>query len=202
MICAFVLPAGVLALPPADQAYLNRLNYNNNKLVIVTKTRLVSESRHYGSTDINTDIFSYEAYSNISTDINTQSLNRSEVKEIEEWSVIKGGIRKLNDLEFLQLVGDQAEFNRVSRIDGQKASWRLGGNILIGAGLAGLIGGAALSAGQPLIMGSALVMTGGFFLSAFNLAPAHYIQPDYAQQKIDEYNIKLKKKLNLPIDYN
>jgi hypothetical protein len=45
-------------------------------------------------------------------------------------------------------------------------------------------------------------MTIGFFVNAFNASPHHYIQPDYAQEKIDLYNLKLKKKLGLPLDYD
>ena len=76
------------------------------------------------------------------------------------------------------------------------------GNVLIGTGLLGMIGGAAFSAGQTVITGSGLITAIGFFTSAFNLPPNHYIEPDYAQMKIDEYNIKLKRSLDLPINFD
>ena len=64
-----------------------------------------------------------------------------------------------------------------------------------------MVGGAALSAGQPTITGGAIATALGFFFSALNLSPHHYIQSDYAQSKIDEYNIALKQKLNLPLSF-
>ena len=47
----------------------------------------------------------------------------------------------------------------------------------------------------------ALGMVVGFFIDAFNSTPAHYIRPAYAQAKIDEYNIAMKKRLNLPLNF-
>jgi hypothetical protein len=44
-------------------------------------------------------------------------------------------------------------------------------------------------------------MAAGFFFNAFNQSPQHYITANYAQNKIAEYNIDLKRKLNLPLEY-
>jgi len=75
-------------------------------------------------------------------------------------------------------------------------------NTIIGTGLLTMIGGAAFSSGQSVITIGGLIMTGGFFLGAFNITPTHYIQPDYAQEKVDEYNLALKRNLNLPLNYD
>ena len=197
----------MLVLPLAaneisDQQYINQLKYRNNKLELLTKKRQIDERRSYSHTDIDTTIFSYEAYSDISTDVDTQSLSRSEVKEITEWYIYKGGVRELSDIEFLEVIEDQTNLARALTIENQKARMRTIGNIFIGGGILVMVGGAGLSAGQSIITAGALGMTAGFFISAFNLSPAHYIQPDYAQEKIDEYNIALKRKLDLPLDYN
>ena len=196
LVIAISVPA-LLADEISDQEYINRLNYHRNKLELITKKRQIDEKRSYSYTDIDSYTFSFEAYSQTSADISTQTLARSEVKEITDWYIYKGGIRELSDAEFLALVEDYAELEQVIDMENRKARMRTIGNIFIGTGLLVMIGGAALSAGEPTITAGALGMTAGFFLSAFNLSPAHYIQPDYAQEKI-----ALKKKLGLPLDYN
>ncbi|MEE8638241.1 MAG: hypothetical protein V3T21_04250 [Candidatus Margulisiibacteriota bacterium] len=201
LVIAISTPA-LLADEISDQEYINRLNYHRNKLELVTKKRQIDEKRSYSYTDIDSHTFSFEAYSQTSTDISTQTLARSEVKEITDWYIYKGGIRELTDAEFLALVEDYAELEQVKGMENRKARMRTIGNIFIGTGLLVMIGGAALSAGEPTITAGALGMTAGFFLNAFNLSSVHYIQPDYAQEKIDEYNITLKKRLGLPLDYN
>ena len=183
------------------QEYVNKLNYRRNRLQIVTKQRLVDIRRSYSSTDISTTTYSYEAFTQTYGNVSTQALSQAEAKEIREWYILKGDIRELSDLEFLELVGDQDQLARVRNLDNSKSNMRLIGNISIGLGLATMIGGAAFSAGQSVIMGGALVTTAGFFISAFNIPPQHYIAPDYAQEKIDEHNINLKKRLDLPLQY-
>jgi len=185
----------------ADQTYLSQISYKNNKLTLVTKKRLVDEKRSYSYTDVDTTSYSYEAYTQSSTDIATQSLNRSEVKEINEWYIYKGGLRQLSDLEFLTLIDDKAELEQVTGLEAKSADARNFGNILIGSGVIVMIGGAGLSASSSIITGGALTMVAGFFVNAFNHSPDHYLQPDYAQQKIDEYNIALKYKLGLSINF-
>ncbi|MFH1684118.1 MAG: hypothetical protein ABIA67_04465 [Candidatus Margulisiibacteriota bacterium] len=201
LIC-LLLPFHVFADEISEQEYVNQLNYRRNRLDLVTKKRQIDEQRSYSYTDIDTTTYTYEAYSQSSTDISTQSLSRSEVKEVTDWYIYKGAIRELSDLEFLALVGDRAGLERVKKIEDQKANMRNLGNIFIGSGLLVMLGGAAMSAGEAIVTAGAIGMTGGFFMNAFNLSPDHYIQPDYAQEKIDEYNIRLKKELGLPLDFN
>ncbi|MFA5112713.1 MAG: hypothetical protein WC529_00270 [Candidatus Margulisiibacteriota bacterium] len=185
----------------AEQDYLNKLYYKHNKLELVTKKRLIDEKRHYNYTDISSTTFSFESYSDTTTRITNQGLQRSEVKEINEWYVYLGGISELNDFDFLKLVGDNRELARINELESGKAVWRNLGTACIGGGVIAMLGGAVASAGSGVITTGALVMTGGFFLSAFNLTPDHYIRPEYAQAKIDEYNVALKRKLNLPLTY-
>jgi len=185
---------------PADQAYINLLFYKHNKLELVTKKRLIDEKRNYSNTDINSTTLSWEAYSNTSTNISTNSYSRSEVKEVNDWFIYMGGINELNDWDFLQLLGEQQELARITVLEDGKARMRTIGNVFIGGGVLAMLGAVALSSGSSLATGGALGMTAGFFLSAFNLTPAHYIRPEYAQAKIDQYNIALKRKLNLPLN--
>jgi len=185
----------------ADQDYINKLFYKHNRLELVTRRRLIDEKRSYSYTDIDSTTFSIEAYSDTSTRISTDTLHRSEVKEVHEWYVYLGGISELNDFDFLKLVGDDRELARITALENGLATWRNLGNICIGGGVLTMLVGAAASSGTGVITAGALTMTGGFFLAAFNLSPAHYIRPEYAQGKIDEYNIALKRKLNLPLTY-
>jgi hypothetical protein len=185
----------------SDQAYINQLNYRHNKLELTTKTRVIDESRSYSSTDISSTTQSYEAFSQTYGNIETSSLQRTEQKEVTEWYIYKGGVERISDLEFLKLIDDRARLDQARQKQKERDSWRLLGNVSIGAGIITMLGGAAVSAGQTVVTGGAIVTTLGFFVSAFNMEPHHYIKQGYALNKIDEYNIKLKKKLNLPLDF-
>lgn len=191
-----------LAQSLTDQQYINQLKYKRNKLELVTQKRLIDEKRSYGSKDINTVSYTWEAYTFSDTDVSTSNIERSEIKAVTEWHIYKGKVKKLNDVEFLRLVGDQEILAKIMKIDQARAQRLTIGNVFIGTGLLGMLGGAAFSAGQTVITLSGLVTTSGFFVSAFNLPPDHYIEPDYTQMKIDEYNIKLKRSLDLPINFD
>jgi hypothetical protein len=200
LLISFLCPLAI-AQETQDQDYINKLNYRRNKLEIIVKHRNVNVQSSYSSTDINTSTYTYESWSQTMGNISTSSQSQAEVKEITDWYIYKGGLRELLDTEFLALVDDRSELARVRDIDNNKSMMRLIGNSSIAVGIATMIGGAAMSAGQAVITGGALVTVSGFFISAFNLSPHHYIQPDYAQGKIDEYNIALKRNLNLPLTY-
>lgn len=203
LIVALVAPALFAAeLSPADQTYVNQLSYRNNRLELTTKTRTVSEARSYSTTDINTDYYRFSRdYRSEDTSITTSSLSRAEQKELTEWYIYKGGVEQISDLEFLKLVGDQAMYDQIKERNDYRKAWRRAGWFSIGTGLAAMIGGAALGAGQPTIVGGALVTTAGFFISAFSAAPSHYIKSSYALNKITDYNISLKQKLGLPLNF-
>ena len=189
-------------LNPADQAYVNQLNYRHNKLELTTQTRTINVNSSYSSTDINQTNYNFNRnYQESNANITTSTVNQAEQKELTEWYVYKGGVDQLSDLQFLKLVGDQAMFNAVDAKVDDRRNWQRTGYITTGVGLAAMIGGAALSAGQPTILGGALVTTVGFFISAFSARPTHYIQSSYALNKIDEYNIKLKQQLGLPLSF-
>lgn len=186
----------------ADQEYVNRLTYRHNKLELVAKKRLVHEKRNYSDTAIDSTTLSFEVYSNTSTNISSRAYSRSEEKEVHEWFIYLGGISELSDFDFLQLIGDQPELARITALEDSKAKMRTVGNVFIGTGMIAMLGAVALSSGSSLATGGALGMTAGFFLNSFNTTPDHYIQPGYAQRKIDEYNIALKKKLNIPLNFD
>jgi len=201
-LALLLLSLPLLAVELSDQEYINQLSYKNNKLSLVSKDRLIDEKRNYTYTDVDTTTYSIEAFSMTSTDISTDTLSRSEVKEITDWFIYKGTLRKLSDVEFLVLINDQAMLAQARESESNKANLRNIGNIFLGTGILTMLAGTATSAGSTIITGGALAMTAGFFFNAFNYPPAHYLQPDYAQEKIDEYNINLKRKLNLPINYD
>lgn len=197
----FILCSAAAAEDISEQEYINRRTYNRNKLELAVKTRFVDIKRRETQTDIDTTTYTLEAYTYTYGTIATSSLAQAETKEITDWYIYKGRVRKLSDFEFLDLVGDYNMLARISEIDSRKSSMRMIGNISIGAGLAAMIGGAAFSADQAVISAGAVATALGFFINAFNMSPHHYIQPDYAQEKIDNYNLDLKKRLDLPINY-
>ena len=189
-------------LNPADQAYVSQLNYRHNKLELTTQTRTINVNSSYSSTDISQTNYNFNRYyQGSNANITTSTVNQAEQKELTEWYVYKGGVDTLSDLEFLRLVGDTAMFNAVDEKVDARRTWTRTGYITTGIGLVAMIGGAAMQASQPVILGGALVTTVGFFISAFSERPTHYIKSSYALNKIDEYNIKLKQQLNLPLSF-
>jgi hypothetical protein len=200
LIC-LLLPWPVFAEEISEEAYRNQLAYRRSRLQLVTKKRLIDVKRSYSHTDIDTYSYTWEAYAYGTTDITTQSLAQAEAKEVTDWYIFKGGIRELSDIDFLHLVGDKAKLELVKDWENQKAGMRNIGNASIGLGFLVMVGAAAFSGGQSVITGGAVLMAVGFVVSALNTSPHHYIQPDYAQEKIDDYNINLKKKLDLPLDF-
>ncbi|MFA4905992.1 MAG: hypothetical protein WC645_05765 [Candidatus Margulisiibacteriota bacterium] len=189
--------------PQSDQDYMNKLYYRHNKLEIVAKKRLIDEKQRYNYTDIESFTYPYTStyYPSTSTTITSQTTSRFETKEINEWYIYMGGISELSDFEFLKLVGDDRELQRITELENQKAGMRAFGNLGIGLGVLAMVGGAAVSASQGVITGGAVALTLGFFINSFNTSPSHYISSVYAVSKIDEYNLALKKKLNLPLSY-
>jgi hypothetical protein len=199
-----IILISVPALPAeeiSEQEYRNQLAYRRNKLQLVTKRRLIVVRRSYSYTDIDTTSYTWEAYTYTTSDIATQALSRAEAKEVTDWFIYKGSLRDLSDIEFLALVGDQAKLEHVSNMEDQKARMRNIGNTSIGLGFLTMVGAAAFSGGQTVVTGGAVLMAGGFFMSALNASPRHYIKPDYDQEEIDEYNIALKNELNLPLEF-
>jgi len=200
-ILLLLLGQALWADQASDQDYVNKLFYQHNKLEIATKTRTININKSYSSTDINYYTYTNEVYTQNVGNIGTSSTALSESKQKTDWYIYKGGIRELSDLEFLDLVGERATYDKVRGQEEEKGRMQLIGNSTIAVGVIAMVGGAALSASQQIITGGALATAAGFFISAFNLSPRHYIQPDFAQSKSDEYNIALKKKLNLPLSY-
>ncbi|OGC11018.1 hypothetical protein A3K48_00565 [candidate division WOR-1 bacterium RIFOXYA12_FULL_52_29] len=185
----------------ADQDYINKLYYRHNKLELLTRKRLIDEKRNYNDVDITSSTYYADNYTTRNTNITQQGFSKAEVKEINEWYIYLGGISEISDLEFLRLIGDNREIDRIQAIEDQKNKMRFIGNIFIGTGLTVMLGGAAFGAESKVVTGGALGMVVGFFIDAFNSTPAHYIRPAYAQAKIDEYNIAMKKRLNLPLNF-
>ncbi|HTY12601.1 MAG TPA: hypothetical protein VMD02_00270 [Candidatus Omnitrophota bacterium] len=201
LIVSAFLPLAAMGDQTSDQNYINALYYRNSKLWLEAKKRTVDEIRNYSNTSIDTSSYYNQNYSYSNTDISRSSLSQAETKELTEWYLYRGAIRELSDFEFLSLVGDNDYLSKISKVEDQKSGMRLLGDITIGVGLVGMIGGAGLSASSSFVTSSALITVVGFFITAFNQSPAHYIQPDYAQQKIIEYNLNLKKELNLPVQF-
>jgi len=200
LLSSFIITP-LLAQGISEEEYRNRQNYQRNRLSIIVKKRLVNVNRNYSYTDINSVSYTWEAYTFSESGIKSESVSRAEAKEITEWHIYKGDLREVSDLEFLALVGDEEMLARVQESEDQKGRMRFIGNTAIALGILTMLGGAASAAEQTTINSGAIATVIGFVISAFNLSPRHYFQPDYAQEKIDEYNLNLKKKLNLPLDY-
>ena len=197
--------------PPmsSDDLYVAQLNYKRSKIDIMAKKRYVNENYGYSSTDYYSTTYSVEAstrpkssYSNTWGNSTTISDNKAQVREIDEWFIVRGGMRNLSDSDFLDIVGQHNEAQEVRGQENARNNWKTGGTILSIGGILYMIAVAQGSNASAQVTVGGLVTVIGFIISAFNSPATHYITPDYAQELADSYNLNLKKQLNLPVTYN
>src|SRR3989339_62411 len=189
------------ALSPQENQYVNELNYKRNKIEILVKKRLVNENTGYSKTDFYTTTYTQEAYSSTWGYGSTLSNQRSEVKEIEDWIIVKGGIKTLSDNEFLSLVEDYKLAAEIKEKENNKDKMRFIGNVISLGGIGYMLLSAGTDNSSYSVTTGGIITAVGFLLSAFNSPQKHYIDPDMAQEKDDAYNIKLKQALGLPITF-
>jgi hypothetical protein len=115
--------------------------------------------------------------------------------------MVRGGIRELSDIEFIEIIGDREKADQIQKTMDEKnrmGMWALGCGILGVASVVGAGGFTPVNSSQMAI-GTALIL-GGIFLGYLYAPQRHYITADYAQEGADNYNIKLKKALGLPVE--
>lgn len=183
--------------------YEKKLEYRRKKITVVARTAYVGETTGYISS--NTSDWMYnatpEGYSYGSSSTYGTTGGSTSVRQISDWVIVRGGIRELSDIEFLDITGDRGKSEQVQRSIDEKNRmmfWAAGSGVL---GIAAVIGAASVTPVNSTQMGvgSALIV-GGILLGYFYAPPIHYITPDYAQEGADNYNIKLKKALGLPVE--
>ncbi len=185
----------------AKSLYERELEYKRKKINIMVRTRYVGELEKEKLGDVYEYTYTSDAgysYKTTTTDVRTGITH--ELKEVSDWVIVKGGIRELSDYEFLYLTGNDRLAKEIQGKVESRAMWRSIGMItgLIGIGV--VIAGSS-SSDSGTITGGALVSLLGVAIGAFNYPIRHYIYPDFAQEEADNYNIELKKQLELPIDY-
>lgn len=185
----------------AETDYEKKLEYRRKKIQILVKTSVLGESSGYTTTDNWSTTISPEAgYSYTYSTGTARTGNTVSFKEVSNWVIVRGGLRELSDVEFLELTGNPREAKEIRAKIDDRNRWMTYGTIggLIGIGLA--IAGSA-SGDVTTITAGSILSIGGFLVSSFNLPQKHYIAADYALEQTDLYNIRLKKELGLPIDY-
>jgi len=185
----------------AQTLYEKKLEYRRKKTQILVRTYLKGESSRYSTHDDWSTTISPESGYSYTYSYGSDRSDRSiTYKEVSNWVIIRGGVRELGDIEFLKLTGKRDEAKEVkSRMD-ERNKWMIIGTVTglfgIGIGIAGSSDGTvgAITAGS-------IVSIIGFLISSMNLPQKHYITADYALEQSDLYNIKIKKELGLPIDF-
>jgi hypothetical protein len=149
-------------------------------------------------------------YSSTSIFLPDSETNTSSVSTpIEDWSVVDASEKKISVLEFAQLINDTAAVNAIIKYTDEvdsdnrsKAGLKVVGFMaIIGGGIFGLT---QVKNDKPivipiLISGSGLgLVLAGSGRTKFNKA---FYTPNQMIDKVIDYNLNLKKKLNLPLDY-
>ncbi len=185
----------------AETDYEKKLEYRRKKIQIMVKTSMLGETSGYTSTDNWSSTISPEAGTSYTYSYGTQRTNSTvQFKEISNWVLVRGGVRELSDVEFLQITGNDAMARDIQAKIDERNKWMMIGTIggVIGIGVA--IAGSSNGDVGTLSVGTALSII-GFLVSSFNLPQKHYIAADYALEQSDLYNIRVKKELGLPIDF-
>ncbi len=181
--------------------YEKKLEYKRKKIEILVKTRLVGEVSGYTTTDIYETIISPEAgyqykwgYATARTGGTTQ------YREVSDWIILKGGIRELSDLEFLEMTGNIERIQEISRIISERNRKMWIGNIIGLLGIGTVLYGSSQGSSGTITTGAIFTLA-GIIMSTINSPQKHYIMPDFAQEEADKYNIRLKKSLGLPLEF-
>ncbi len=183
--------------------YEKKLEYRRKKVEVLVRTAYVGETSNYLSSD--TSNWQYaatpEGYSYGYSSMYGTTGGRSSFRPVSDWVIVRGGIRELSDIEFLDIVGDREKAAEVQKIIDDKnrmAMWAIGCGVV---GIAAVIGASSLTPvnSSQFGIGSALIL-GGIVLGYLYAPQRHYLPPDYVQEGADKYNIKLKKDLGLPVE--
>lgn len=183
--------------------YEKRLEFRRKKITIVERTAFVKETTGYvfsnTSSLVNSERPRGRSFGSSATFGTTD--RQTSMRQVFDWVIVRGGIAELSDIEFLDIIGDTNKADRVqSTIDDKNRMmfWALGCEVV---GIAAIIGAASVTPvnSTQTAVGSAL-MLGGMLMGYFYGPERHYISPDQAQEGADNYNIKLKRSLGLPIE--
>jgi hypothetical protein len=197
----FVFSFQSIALAQTD--YEKKLEYRRKKIEILVRTTYVGETSGY--TSLNTSDYQWtstpEGYSYGSSQIYGTNTGRSTTRPVSDWVMVRGGIRELLDIEFLEIIGDREKADQIQKAMDEKnrmGMWALGCGIL---GVASVISAAGFTPANSsqMAVGTALIL-GGILLGYLYAPQRHYIPADQAQEGADNYNIKLKKALGLPVE--
>jgi len=197
----FVLSLQSTALAQTD--YEKKLEYRRKKIEVLVRTAYVGETSGY--TSLNASDYRWtitpEGYSYGSSQIYGTNSGRSTTRQVSDWVMVRGGIRELSDIEFLEIIGDREKADEIQRSMDEKnrmGMWALGCGIF---GVVSVIGAAAYTPvnSSQMAIGTTLIL-GGIFLGYLYAPQRHYILADHAQEGADNYNIKLKKALGLPVE--
>jgi len=201
VICLILLFIFMGSTAFAESLYEKKLEYRRKRINILLKTRYVSELEKQKEGDTYEYTYTYDdGYSYKTTTKDERTGITSELKKISDWVIVKGGIRELSDSEFLYLTGNDKLAREIQNKVETREMWRNIGMLtgLVGIGI--VVAGSS-SSDSGTITGGALVSLLGVVISAFNYPVKHYIYADYAQEQADKYNVRVKKELELPIDF-
>jgi hypothetical protein len=197
----FVISFQSAALAQTD--YEKKLEYRRKKIQILVRMTYVGETSGY--TSLSSSDYNWastpEGYSYGSSQIYGTNTGHSTTRPVSDWVIVRGGIRELSDIEFLEIVGDKEKADQIQKAMDEKNSmgmWALGCGIL---GVVSVIGAASYTPvnSSQMAVGTTLIL-GGILLGYLYAPQRHYIPADQAQEGADNYNIKLKKALGLPVE--
>ena len=183
-----------------ETLYEKKLEYKRKKIEILVRSTLVGTERAYTTTDIFETTYTPEASTTYKYGyITTEQAGTKMLQEVKDWIIVRGGIRELSDVEFLELTGYQAKAKEIGDNIASKNNWLIAAAVVGIGGVAVMVSGASQGDSGTATAGGLITLC-GILISSFNAPQRHYLAPDFAQEAKDNYNIALKKSLGLPLE--
>ena len=200
-ICLILFLSFLSSIAFAEETlYEKKLEYKRKKIEILVRSTFVGTERASSSTDIFETTYTPEASTTYKYGyITTEQAGTKMIQEVKDWIIVRGGIRELSDVEFLQLTGYQARAKDIGDNIDSKNNWLIAAAVVGIGGVAVMVSGASQGDSGTATAGGLITLC-GILISSFNAPQRHYIAPDFAQEATDNYNIALKKSLGLPVE--
>jgi len=201
IVCSILLLIFFSSTATAQTLYEKKLEYRRKKIDIMVRTRYVGEVEREKFGDIYEYTYTSEAGYSYKTTTTAERMGlTTEFKRVSDWVIVKGGIRELDDVEFLYLTENHKLAREIEGKVEARSRWRTIGMLTGLVGIGVIISGSGAGDSGTITTGAVISLL-GVVIGAFNYPVRHYIYPDFAQEQADKYNIRLKKDLELPIDF-
>jgi len=176
----------------SDTMYENKMKYKREKIELV----ITREIKGKTTTSTIHDILGIKG-----VDLSQSYFSGQEIKN---WTIVMGGYENVAEEELCSLAGDQKKADEITKEKDAIKDIKNYGSLIFWCGAGVWLLGSSIR--EPVQRQSNDTIAGaigiiGLLITSLNNPKEHYLDPLYAMELADKYNIKLKRSLYLPDDY-